>query len=922
MPTIIMTLLTLFTFFTLTNSAHAFLAQNDDDYFQYNGSDTRYIFSEEYNAYLQELTSLHQQIELEYEKSYGYKLYGKTNLVLTSSKNQIANAFATIFPSNINVYYAGGTALIDDMAENSWSKGLLIHEMGHLYQLNPTDGLGDITRKIFGGTPLFIYPFIPIPVFTAPNIALPHLLLEGNAVLNESRFQNGGRLYSGEARSIFYHLLKANLLDESRLLNLHLSFPFTKEKYLVGAYYNLYLATKFGIDRTNQFFKAHGTHYFIPIILNSTFEQHFGETFSTTIAGFLASHREAANKQVASDKGTVAVLAQSIVKSPMNSDGEKIFFLTNSDGKSANTLVTLDKQSLQLTIKKSDLPIGKLFRPTPASEDYYASTSESSRSGDEIFYSLWGERRAHLKEYNSKDVCDLRASSLLYFDVKNSLIEPHLYLNDQDLGVVNSRGILDETGNAYYFKQAASERTLYRGNETLCTYRGHYGRLVDVDKSGNAYFIAATNYGESLFRCNLSDRSIVRLSTLDTIADAKLLSNDGNKFLIAELSSSGYLYHIIEAAAATSLNESPTFYEYAWDQNPAALPTSTVATVDSKAITRYHMLPSLRLSNWLIEHTGTSGTVGQTLETAIIGNFNDPLLQNQVVAIASFENQNASPAYRSRLRTTDTHHFELTYTNSKYLIDWFTTLHFYQEYYNRKLNTFPSSPTSSDRNRLAVDAGAMLPYEIFPHYILTLTPILSYIHESPKGYYEKYLSLFLKKSRKGPLSLYPYEQLQLLLEGEHNYQGSEGAATLSTTIALPFESFLTLEGEYQYSEQPLTLFGLPIKANIASALIPSIGIHSYAKHGGRTGAAFTSVINYGVYPTTLFLALRRFAPRLLGNYLLIGRNNAFRNDYEYGAGMTLELLLAHILPINLTIDYIHRNSDGEEKLLLGLGGNL
>ncbi|MBF0205906.1 MAG: hypothetical protein HQK53_03370 [Oligoflexia bacterium] len=931
-------------------SSFAFLAKNDKDYFKYDNdtSNALYIFSQDHATHLEELVNFHRQIMLEYDKSFGYKLYGKTNVVFTSYRNQVANAFATLYPFNTNVYYSGGTSLVDDMAETSWSKGLIIHEMGHLYQLNPSEGFGDFTRRIFGTYLFFVYPIIPIPLFPQPNIILPTLLLEGNSVLNESRFQNGGRLYSGAARAVFYRLLKENLLDETRLLNAHLSFPYSAEKYLIGGYYNLYLANKFGIDKTNQFFKVHGQHYFLPIILNSTFKEHFGKSFSQTISDFLDSYREEASLQVASNftnNPNIKILAKSQIKSLMNSDQENIFFMINSDGRRENQIASINKKTLQVSLVNSDLPNGKLFI---LNNEYYSATSSTSRSQDETFYSLWGKNRSFLEEYKYKDVNDIRAATQLYFDVNKSFTSPRLFLkkysdnadnsDNSDLGDVNSRAILDDTGNAYFFKQKENKRVLYRFNqngtgndktEELCEYDGHYGRLIDVNKPKNLiYFIAATKYGESLFACNGKNHSFSRLSPLDTIANASLI--DDNRFLIAEFSPDGYIYHII---TVTETPTSPAAYEYAWDKDnhspPAVTPSATIP-LPQEEISSYHMLPAMRLSNWNMHYSKKNRTTGSTTETKLVAQFSDPLQQNHLFAEGVFNNQNIDAAYQRYFHSNSINHFSLTYLNEKYILNWFSTLHLYQNYYNRENSILPASPLSSDRNKLAIEAGVILPYEILPHFILTIKPTISYIHEYETGYYEKYLSLLLKKSRSGPLSLFPYELLQFHLEGRQNYQGKEAATEIGSMIALPWESFLALEGEYHYANQISTTFGVPIEDSSNPALIASVGKtvpgdrSNKAFHGLRGGIALSTVINYGAYYRKFFLSVRRFGPRILSNYLY--HNYHYHYDYqtdkEFGGGITLDLLLAHTFPLKLNMDYVRRVSDKNETVRFTIGGNI
>ena len=60
---------------------------------------------------------------------------------------------------------------------------------------------------------------------------------------------------------LFLFFAQANLLDETRLTNNGLYFPFGTEKYIVGGYFSLYLAERFG-TRRQPFLLGHAIHYF------------------------------------------------------------------------------------------------------------------------------------------------------------------------------------------------------------------------------------------------------------------------------------------------------------------------------------------------------------------------------------------------------------------------------------------------------------------------------------------------------------------------------------------------------------------------------------------------------------------------------------------------------------------------------------
>ncbi len=93
---------------------------------------------------------------------------------------------------NMQVFYNAGISDIDYFCSSSWIKELMIHETAHNFQLNPKDNIvSDTAHKILGNNPLV--PVFFVPGFPVPNIMIKSILLEGNSVLNESRFGIGGR---------------------------------------------------------------------------------------------------------------------------------------------------------------------------------------------------------------------------------------------------------------------------------------------------------------------------------------------------------------------------------------------------------------------------------------------------------------------------------------------------------------------------------------------------------------------------------------------------------------------------------------------------------------------------------------------------------------------------------------------------------
>ena len=213
-----------------------------------------------------EIISTSRKILPFYEKLYGTEFDENADIMLASELTQIGNGFATISPNLQTVMYPGGIFQFDRFATTDWLANLMYHEYSHLYQLNAKNSFpGRLGKYLFGNNfvnflpmPLGFFPLvtIPLPIFSYPNVLTPDFLLEGHAVFNESRFGNGGRLYSGHYRALFYMMLNNSMVEEDRIINNHFYFPFNVDKYIFGGYFFNHLSFKHGIEKTAKFLKS------------------------------------------------------------------------------------------------------------------------------------------------------------------------------------------------------------------------------------------------------------------------------------------------------------------------------------------------------------------------------------------------------------------------------------------------------------------------------------------------------------------------------------------------------------------------------------------------------------------------------------------------------------------------------------------
>ena len=566
-----------------------------------------YIFAEEYQTLIPRFIKYHEKLEKIYEKEFRWKLDDQTYIVWISPWQQVANGYASSIDYVHSVFFSGGISITERFASPSWVYTLLIHELAHLYQLNVKSPLASLMNRFFRNA--YISP-LPVPMFLIPNNAAPSYILEGNATYNESRFGMGGRLHSGEIRAIIYYLIKTDSIHLARMTNLHLDFPFGAESYYLGGYFFSHLSEKYGNNAVNSFFKYYARHTFIPLWVDDTFKEVFSKSIKRLTSDFLTETKKEAQKQ--QSMTSVPPLLKGMGCPSFNHDKEKVYFLSLQELRSPPRLNVLDKQSRQLSQHETQLPVGKVF----FSQDRgFLSASSSEVNPTDIIFSLYNEKTSRLKEYDSKWVNDIRGGKMVYTNIKESLSQFHLFVSPLSKSspssspsssfsppfstenmkmkessfftVANSSPILDDKGNIYYFRQQKDQRVLYKNKKKLFSFKGFYGRLMEVNSKGFIYFIGNTPYGASLFV--FRQGKIFRVLPSDTVVEARQLT--GKDFLVCEVYHNGYQYKIVPGYLNPK-RENPTHYRYKHDDPQlanlfaGALDTKADAKADTKAMQR------------------------------------------------------------------------------------------------------------------------------------------------------------------------------------------------------------------------------------------------------------------------------------------------------------------------------------------------
>ena len=521
-----------------------------------------------------------------YESSFGFKLDENLHLVLASSThNQILNGFSTQFPHNLTFFYSAGALDPDYFAGLSWVDTLVTHELAHNYQMNSKKSwVSKSLNFMFGNTPT---PFILF--FPFPNIFLPTFIVEGNAVLNESTYKNGGRLFSGELRALVFSYLKENKLTANSLINTKLEFPYGATPYMVGGYFHAYLARRFGMKKVNSFFENNSESSITILGLDNAFIKTFGRGYQGLLKGFINFHKDdILNLKYLSGKK----LATSLGNHSLTKQNNKILFMTSSKA-GLPSIHTYNVKNKSLISKSGGWKVGKPFN---INNNLYTRSSQLINSTHRKV-ALFDEDGRIYKNSIGRSYQDIEVIknklSKLWLRTHDSAINLNLIKNKKNVGTTHSSAILDKSNNHYYFKNWDKNRTLYKNKTPLFSYKGYWGFPVEVTNKA-IYFIAPTPYGSTLYKFSLLKKEITRLSIADNIIDAKMIDRDN--FIATTIT--GKSYNIIIGKVNKTLKDQPFEISYPFENSSlSSLPEKKIK-FKNKTKNSYNSLFNLKLSNF------------------------------------------------------------------------------------------------------------------------------------------------------------------------------------------------------------------------------------------------------------------------------------------------------------------------------------
>ena len=847
-----------------------------DDYEVLEDDALTYVYGTEYKERIPHIKAYQQGVMETYEKEFGFQLDDTLRVGLATSNNQIANGFSTQVPFNSQLFYGAGASYIDYFCFSSWLKTLIIHETAHNFQLNPKENmLSNTAHTLFGNTPILFLGFFPL--FPIPNITESSFILEGNAVVNESRFGNGGRLFSGYALAEVVALAKAGKITPELMYNRTLAFPYGEKFYLVGGFFQQFLVERYGIKKVNGYFKTYATQPF-PFFTNSVFEEQFGESFEVLLAEFVTKlKRDHSNAKMA--QGTLVATSQLFV--PLNRDEDEIYTLLG-DRKSAPKLLRINRHTKELTTTPNSWRVGEVFKKRGA----FYTQSSAYTSPVKVEMGLFDED-GYLKEGSSTKAVQgyLHNGKEVYFDVKSSLEEPQVYV-DGTFYTQSHSSVYVDGNDLYYFVQEGKKRTLFNNKTALYSFEGHYGFVTEVDKRGAVYFIGSTKHGSTVYRVEKSE--VTRVSVADNIIDFKLLNTQ--EALVATVTATGYEYRVIKLKSAL---KSRPFSPKVVATDSLAEPTTTVKKSTPKT---YYPLRELEYSS-LTPFLSYGSYEGFQVDA--LASFVDPLWQNELSIIGSHNNQRDIVGARY-----DNSAFRLAFGGAYYKV--------FEN--NNYLN-------GSDRRGEGYEFYATYPW--FKRGYWEASSKVAYTKDYDALFREPLTaSLSLRNRKQYGVSKYANALNALTLFASDDRDTTLYGGSYTFKHDLPWQSYVGFKGVYMKSDE-VDIFeekGIELSDTLSSLQsdsatldVPSFTFRTYAQEVKMAELSLAKVFDSSLYFYSFPLSLQRETLYAKQRRYEIDFSSTQQKSYdETRVGVEFDLLFLHNISFPLSIEWIH-NKDVLDK---------
>ncbi len=257
---------------------------------------------------------------------------GTIDMVLADDVD-LANAFATVVPSNrITVFLPPPTR--DGIADfDDWLRLVIVHELTHVFHLDRARGPWGVIQTVFGRVP-----------GSFPNAYQPSWVVEGLATYYESRYTSAGRIRSSFHRQLMRgELLEGHARPPHDATAVDIRWPGGNAAYAYGGQFFDRLARAHGSTSIGAFVEGTAGQW-IPVRVGRPLVRATGDDLAPAWRGGLAPLRDDPEPT-----GSRRVLARDLL-TPLglaaSADGRRLAYV-HDDGTTPRRLIILDLGSGQ-----------------------------------------------------------------------------------------------------------------------------------------------------------------------------------------------------------------------------------------------------------------------------------------------------------------------------------------------------------------------------------------------------------------------------------------------------------------------------------------------------------------------------------------------------------------------------------------------
>lgn len=219
-------------------------------------------------------------------EALGYAPRGRTELVINDDTDD-ANGFASTVPYNqIHLFVTAPDDLSTLGDYDDWYLDLVTHEFTHIAHIDNTSGIPAILNAILGKT-------------FSPNQVQPRWIIEGLAVVHESRHSSAGRMRS----STFDMYLRADVLEDNiagldEMSSIAHRWPGGNLWYLYGSRFLGWITDIYGPNTMRAVSADYGASV-VPWGINRAIRRATGKTYVELYAGWKEHLRSLYGEQMA-----------------------------------------------------------------------------------------------------------------------------------------------------------------------------------------------------------------------------------------------------------------------------------------------------------------------------------------------------------------------------------------------------------------------------------------------------------------------------------------------------------------------------------------------------------------------------------------------------------------------------------------------